>query len=67
MGIFELLIIEDEIRQLITQLTDSQEIKNLATSKGMKILQTDGFEKAALGETTVEEVLRVTQKDAIEV
>ena len=61
-GIFELLIIGDEIRHLITQGTDSQSIKNVAISKGMKTLRIDGFEKAISGITTIEEVLRVTQR-----
>lgn len=65
-GIFELLLVDDEIRQAINLKTDSQSLKSLAVSKGMKVLRNDGFEKAARGLTTVEEVLRVTQKDAIE-
>ncbi|MDH7499576.1 MAG: ATPase, T2SS/T4P/T4SS family, partial [candidate division NC10 bacterium] len=66
-GIFELLTMDDEIRQMITQRTDSQSIKAMAISKGMKVLRMDGFEKARQGKTTVEEVLRVTQRDAIEI
>jgi general secretion pathway protein E len=66
-GIFELLIIDDDIRQKIAEKSDSQAIKNLAVTKGMKTLRTDGFEKAIQGIATVEEVLRVTQKEAIEV
>jgi general secretion pathway protein E len=65
-GIFELLLIDDDIRHMITEKIDSQSIKNYAVSKGMKVLRTDGFEKAAKGITSVEEVLRVTQKDVIE-
>ena len=66
-GIFELLIIDDKIRQLITAKTDSQSIKSAAVSGGMKTLREDGFEKAMEGVTTVEEVLRVTQKDVLEI
>jgi len=65
-GIFELLLINGDIRQMITQRTDSQTIKNLAAAKGMRTLRADGFEKAREGITTIEEVLRVTQKDVIE-
>ncbi len=67
MGIFELLIIDNDVREMITRRTDSQSIKARAVSKGMKGLRIDGFEKAMQGKTTVEEVLRVTQKDAIEI
>ncbi len=65
-GIFEMLIIDDAVRQMITDKTDSQSIKNLALSKGMVTLRADGFEKAVKGVTTIKEVLRVTQKDYIE-
>ncbi|MFA4827635.1 MAG: type II secretion system ATPase GspE [Thermodesulfovibrionales bacterium] len=62
-GIFETFIVNDEIRQMISSRTDSQDIKNLAVSKGMKTLRADGIEKASMGITTLEEVLRVTQED----
>lgn len=62
-GIFELLAITDNIRQMITDKVDSQSIKNFAVSKGLKTLRGDGIEKVLAGITTLEEVLRVTQKD----
>jgi len=62
-GIFELLVIDNEIRPMITEKIDSQSIKNRAVSKGMKTLRQDGIEKVVEGITTLEEVLRVTQKD----
>lgn len=65
-GIFEFLAIDEGIRHLITERSDSQSIKNLAISKGMRTLRNDGFEKAMKGITTIEEVLRVTQKDYVE-
>lgn len=65
-GIFELLDIDDSIRQMITGKTDAQSIKNVAVSHGMRTLRNDGFEKAIKGITSIEEVLRVTQKDYIE-
>jgi len=63
-GIFELLVIDSEIRPMITDRIDSQSIKNLAVSMGMKTLRQDGIEKVLMGITTLEEVLRVTQTDA---
>jgi general secretion pathway protein E len=65
-GIFELLTIDSDIRQLISGKTDSQSIKSSAVNRGMKTLRQDGFEKAISGITTMEEVLRVTQKDILE-
>ncbi|MEW6570047.1 MAG: type II secretion system ATPase GspE [Nitrospirota bacterium] len=62
-GIYELLVIDDGTRPLITEKTDSQKIKNYALSRGMKTLRQDGLIKVAEGITTLEEVLRVTQKD----
>ncbi|MEW6674559.1 MAG: type II secretion system ATPase GspE [Nitrospirota bacterium] len=62
-GIFELLIIDNEIRPMITDRVDAQSIKNFAISKGVKSLRMDGISKACAGITTLEEVLRVTQKD----
>ncbi|MBS1113377.1 MAG: gspE [Nitrospirae bacterium] len=62
-GIFELLAIDNEIRPMITDKIDSQSIKNHAISRGMKTLRMDGLEKVVQGITTLEEVLRVTQKD----
>jgi general secretion pathway protein E len=62
-GIFELLVIDNEVRPMITDKIDSQSIKQSAISRGMKTLRVDGLEKAVQGITTLEEVLRVTQKD----
>ncbi len=65
-AIFETLIVTDAIRQMISGRIDSQSIKSAAVSAGMKTLRNDGFEKVLKGTTTVEEVLRVTQKDLVE-
>jgi general secretion pathway protein E len=66
-GIFELLAVDDTIRHMVAEKADSVVIKNAAVSKGMKTLRTDGFKKVLDGVTTIEEVLRVTQKDITEV
>ncbi len=66
-GIFELLVIDDKVRQLIADKADAKQIKNAAAANGMMTLRRDGFEKTISGLTTVEEVLRVTQKDVTEV
>lgn len=66
-GIFELLIIDEKVRQLIADKADAKHLKNAAVSNGMKTLRLDGFAKTLTGVTTIEEVLRVTQKDVTEV
>ncbi|HMK48539.1 MAG TPA: type II secretion system ATPase GspE [Thermodesulfovibrionales bacterium] len=66
-GIFEMLVIDNDIRSMISDKTDSQTIKNNAVAKGMKTLRADGLYKAIDGITTIEEVLRVTQQDSLEI
>jgi general secretion pathway protein E len=65
-GIFEILYMTPEIREMITGRKDSQLIKDQAVSRGMKTLYADGLYKVMKGETTLQEVLRVTQKDYAE-
>ncbi len=65
-GIYELLNIDDEIRQGILTNASSTEIKKMATRKGMLTLRDDGALKVLQGQTTIEEILRVTQDDAID-
>ncbi len=64
-GIYELLLVDDEIRSLITRKTDSNTIKSVAIKKGMDILKVDGMKKVLQGITTIEEVLRVTQEEIV--
>ena len=65
-GIFELLLVDDDIRELIMKRTGANLIKKAAVSKGMLTLRDDGVQKVRAGITTVEEVLRVTQSDLVE-
>jgi len=62
-AIYEILVINDDIRQLIMERTPSNIIKQKAVSLGMKTLRQDGLVKILKGMTTPEEVLRVTQQD----
>lgn len=62
-GIYELLLVDDDIRNLITTNTDSATIKRKAATKGMNSLRDDGFHKIINGITTMSEVLRVTQEE----
>lgn len=58
MGIYELMIVNDDIRQAITQRRDNADIFHLAQKSGMTPLIEDGFRKVKLGQTTAEEVAR---------
>jgi general secretion pathway protein E len=60
-GIFEIMVMSDELKTLIIQTYDSNRIKALATQEKMVTLREDGIEKVLEGVTTLEEVLRVTQ------
>lgn len=60
-GIFEVLPINDAIRELIMVRATVREIKDKAVSLGMRTLREDGIEKVKKGITTFDEVLRVTQ------
>ena len=59
-GIYELLPVTTEIRKLIMEHADSGVIKEAAVKNGMITLFQDGLQKAINGETTVEEILRVS-------
>ncbi|WP_244148911.1 GspE/PulE family protein [Desulfonatronum thioautotrophicum] len=59
-AIFELMIITDEIRELILRNKSTTAIRNLAMEQGMTLLRRDGWSKVQTGETSIEEVLRVT-------
>jgi general secretion pathway protein E len=61
-GIFELLVLDNEIRHLLTSGADSVTIKEAAVEKGMTTLFQDGLNKVREGMTTLSEVMRVTQK-----
>jgi general secretion pathway protein E len=62
-GIFELLTMDDGIRAMILGNGRAHDIKEAAIAKGMLTLRQDGMMKVARDETTIEEVLRVTQDD----
>ena len=61
-GIYELLVIDDDIRGLIVSGADSNVIRRKAIEQGMTTLFRDGVDKIVKGVTTVDEVLRVTQE-----
>jgi type IV pilus assembly protein PilB len=61
-GIFEVLPISAEIMKLILTKASSSEIEKQAIAEGMVLMWQDGFMKAHEGQTTVEEVLRVSRE-----
>ena len=61
-GIFELLVVNDEIQQLIIKQADVMKISEAARRNGMITLIEDGGRKVAAGVTTVSEIFRVTQE-----
>ena len=60
-GIFELLVVTDEIKQAIGRMAPATELRELAQAQGMVTLRRDGWVRVQAGLTTVEEVLRVTE------
>jgi general secretion pathway protein E/type IV pilus assembly protein PilB len=64
-GIYELLITNEEIRQLAHDRASSFEIKQLALKHGMLTLRMDAFRKVLEGTTSMDEVLRATKGDTI--
>jgi len=62
-GIFELLIMTPKIQEMALQGADSNAIKREARKFGMRTLREDGANRAILGLTSAEEILRVTRND----
>lgn len=61
-GIYELMVIDDPIRNLIMQRANANMIKTTAVQRSMRTLLQAGARKVLAGRTTAEEVLRVTQE-----
>jgi len=59
-ALMEILMIDDEIRALILEQKDAKTIRDAAQRKGMKTLREVGLERVRSGETSIEEILRVT-------
>ena len=61
-GIFEMMELDDEIRQRIMNSEDASQLTQAARRNGMRNLREDGWMKVRDGLTTVDEVMRVTQE-----
>ena len=59
-GIYELMLPNEELAEHITRAPSVQELRQLAIDQGMTTLRQDGMQKVKAGITTVEEVFRVT-------
>jgi type II secretory ATPase GspE/PulE/Tfp pilus assembly ATPase PilB-like protein len=64
-AIHEILVLNDKLKALTSAKAASDEIKKCAVSDGMKTLRQSGWLKVLEGQTTTDEVLRVTQADAV--
>ena len=62
-GIYEFLVMNEEIRDLIIHRSSSGQIKKKALELGMHTLRMDGWERVKKGITTLDEVIRVTKED----
>jgi general secretion pathway protein E/type IV pilus assembly protein PilB len=59
-GIFEVFVIQDEVRQMIFEKAPSNVLRAKARELGMRTLREDGVRKVLAGATTVDEVVRAT-------
>ncbi|MDD4909056.1 MAG: GspE/PulE family protein, partial [Candidatus Omnitrophica bacterium] len=61
-GIFELMVIDDEMREMIISNASVVALRTKAQEKGMRFLRDDGLDKVLKGMTSIEEVARVTEE-----
>ncbi|HUT54149.1 MAG TPA: type II secretion system ATPase GspE [bacterium] len=64
-AVYEMLTIDDVIREMINRNADSNAIKKVARQRGMRSLREDAARKAMNGRTSLSEVVRVTQEDIL--
>jgi general secretion pathway protein E len=62
-GIFEIMLVDDEVRGMVSSNVDSKTIKQAAVAKGMGTLRQDGARKALRGISSVAEVMRATEEE----
>ena len=63
-GLFELMILDDELRDMINENCNTDDLRDKAQSKGMKVLRDTGIDFIFDGTTTAEEIIRETVLDA---
>jgi general secretion pathway protein E len=59
------MLVDDDIRSMVTQNVDAKSIKQVAVGKGMRSLRADGARKVLQGVTSVAEVLRATEEEGV--
>jgi type IV pilus assembly protein PilB len=64
LGIFELLIMDDSLKDVVTSNPDVTNLRKLCRERGLVTLRQDGFEKVKAGRTTIDEIIRVTENAA---
>ncbi len=64
LGLYELLVVDDHLRDVIARNPNVAEFRRLCCERGMVTLRQDGFVKAAKGMTTVHEIIRATEAAA---
>jgi type II secretory ATPase GspE/PulE/Tfp pilus assembly ATPase PilB-like protein len=64
-GIYEILLVNEEIKKLIVEKAPSDIIKKMAIDLGMHTLLQDGWNKILAGDTTIEEIIRVVQLEGV--
>ncbi len=65
MGIFELMLLTTQVREMTFKGESTQSIRKMARKQGMRTLFEDGIVKAIKGQTTLDEVLRITQHEMV--
>ncbi|HEY8666025.1 MAG TPA: ATPase, T2SS/T4P/T4SS family [Tepidisphaeraceae bacterium] len=61
LGIYELLVMDDGLRDMVTRNPNVTELRKLCRERGLVTLRQDGFNKVLKGLTTIDEILRVTE------
>lgn len=61
-GIYEILVMNDEIREAIMARKDAETIRKIAIKTGMQTMMEDGLEKVEAGTTTIDELMRATEE-----
>ena len=64
-GIYEFLVVDDILRELIVQRKSAQDLLVAGRARGLKLMREDGWDKVLNGVTTVEEIARVTKIDTL--
>ncbi len=65
MGIYELMTMTPQVREAAFKGESTQNVRKLARKQGMRTLFEDGIVKAIRGITTIDEVLRITQREML--